>query len=362
MSVIGDALGRAERDYQAGHIQQKTHVPTRVSRKPATEPAETAVKGIARPRQSQTAGGGWFSNVLMVLFVAVIGFAGYMTVDPEWVDSLWKFPDLEPKAVATVSKTAAASIPTPVVQTAPPDDMPAAIDLPVSKMDAPFPVCPQVANAIDLPVEPIQTPPALEVGNVSPELAEPQTVPSEATVASTAKIVETASPKVRVPLQPTLPDSSADVEASPVVIPVANTAPIAVESPASPGERQTSLPVAIEKEKPTLKNKSRMGRRVGRKKLQEQPTRSLTRIPIQSNRLSDRFKVEGVMLGGERKSAVINGEIVGIDDEVDGAVVRAITDSGIAIEIDGRIRRVPVISKRKQDGPDQPMTETEFND
>ncbi|MCA9252468.1 MAG: hypothetical protein KDA54_15185, partial [Phycisphaerales bacterium] len=64
----------------------------------------------------------------------------------------------------------------------------------------------------------------------------------------------------------------------------------------------------------------------------------------------------------ERKSAVINGEIVGIDDEVDGAVVRAITDSGIAIEIDGRIRRVPVISKRKQDGPDQPMTETEFND
>ncbi|HNO77406.1 MAG TPA: hypothetical protein PKN33_05030 [Phycisphaerae bacterium] len=354
MSVIGDALGRAERDYQAGHNLQKAPVPTRVSKKPATEPAETAVKGIARPRQSQTAGGGWFSNVLMVLFVAVIGFAGYMTVYPDWVDSLWKFPDLQTPVVQIASNPVPTSNPMQINQSAPP------VDAPPATIEASFPVCPQVAIAVDRPVERVQVPPSIPVESTNTEWVDSHSVPHGAT--PIAKSGQTVSSDVPTPLQPTLPESSMAVEVQPIAPPVEASKPIVVEAPAVSVSQPTIKPVVDEIEKPTPKKRARLGRRVSREKPQTETTRSLARIPIQSSKLSDRFKVEGVMLGGERKSAVINGEIVGIDDEVDGAVVRAITDSGIAIEIDGRIRRVPVISKRKHDGPDQPMTETEFND
>ncbi len=311
MSVIGDALGRAERDYRADQIQNAVS-PTRAAMPAQDESAEMAVKGIARPQQSAGEGGGWFSASLMTLFVAIIGLAGYMTLYPEWVDSLWKFPDpVKQMAIATRKSSASG----------------------VSKGSSLG--GPEYANAFaplvpTCPAEALYSPAERNASDVSPLPPEPA-------------LPEPASPR---------PGPSFQVASRPAIEPDRNVEP---KPAVEPSVKKSS--------KPTAKRANPgKGRRVARTQTKPKPPRSITRIPVRTSDIKSRYNVDGVMLGGERKLAVINGEIVGVDEEVDGAVVRAITGSGVAVEVDGRIRRLPVRSKRAEDQESSSRSDLEFND
>jgi hypothetical protein len=321
MSVIGDALGRAERDYQAGQVRNAAK-PARASKAPTADSAETAVKGIARPQQSITDGGQWFSSILMTLFIAVIGFAGYMTVYPQWVDSLWKFP-APAKREATASAVAPA---TPQAIT----NAPSIERVTSAESLAPtVPICPAIA---------LQSPEQIFASIGVPEPLQP------------------ASPKTG-PIASVEPQPS--VVTTPKVEPKTKAAP---EPKVKPIIEEPVKPVVTQNASPSR------GRRVPRQQARQNPTRSTTKIPVRTDDFKSRFSVDGVMLGGERKMAVINGEIVGVDDEVDGAIVRAITGSGVAVEVDGRIRRVPVSTRQSSHDQsqsrdqDQQGSGFEFND
>ncbi len=60
-----------------------------------------------------------------------------------------------------------------------------------------------------------------------------------------------------------------------------------------------------------------------------------------------RLHVEGVMVGGSTKLAVINGTILEVGQQIEGVIISAITAQGIAVEIDGRIYRVPITGPQK---------------
>ncbi|GJM25104.1 MAG: hypothetical protein DHS20C16_15190 [Phycisphaerae bacterium] len=330
MSVIGDALGRAERDHRTDPIRDAA-TPSRSVTVPPSEAAETQLKGIARPQQSMIDGGRWFSSILMTLFVAVIGFAGYITIYPEWVDSLWKFPSTATQVATTNSNEATTPHETPM---APPIER----ITPAMSLAATAPACPTIA---------LQTPEQL-----------------------------IASIEVPKPLQPALPvaspDASAEVQPSAVTKPKIEPKPHTQPAPkvesaakANPVVENLAKPTPRKAKQPKTKQpkaKQRQGRRIPRKQARPTPTRSITKIPVRTTDLKSRFSVDGVMLGGERKTAVINGEIVGVDDEVDGAIVRAITGSGVAIEVDGRIRRVPVSAEQSPENQNESGGGVEFND
>lgn len=352
MSVIGDALGRAERDYQAGHIQ-KAVTPSRASRVRAPEPAETAVKGIARPQQSMTGGTSWFSSILMTVFVAVIGLAGYIAVYPEWVDSLWNFPDPNTSATSVASKSADSPV-VPVAAQAAPQVASAALPIPSEPV-----ICPQIAYAQFEPVA------SNQLSTTAPSSPTPQALPPvQSPFAQDAETKSSQSDAVAVPTprQQVLPGPLVTDDTKPAITPaVVESQSVAHEPVEKQGGDRIQKPTP--REKPATKHRKRpRGRRVTKRKPPEKPTRSITKVPVRTNKLAERFQVEGVMLGGERKLAVINGEIVGVDDEVDGAVVRAITGNGIAIEIDGRIRRVPVNMKNRSSVDGQSDVENELGD
>ncbi len=335
MSVIGDALGRAERDYRTGELHNAVAPSRAADPKPqyTDEASETAVKGIARPRQVSGAGGAFLSNALMTLFVTVIGFAGYLTVFPDWIDSLWKFPDLAPHGLAAPSNASLAE------QENSPNQQVVAAKSAVATANA---------NEVTTPLGP--TPAALPA-------AEP-----------TADI-ETSCPLLSV-IPEIDPHKISEINSATAI----NHATVVPNESISihenrMAERSIEKPTVRNKPKPIARKRNlRKGRRVSNRSIQRPKTRSITRVPVRSNDISSRFSVDGVMLGGERKLAVINGSIVGVDEEIDGAVVRAITGNGVAIEIGGRIRRLPIHAKHDTGSIDSPadgsmpMDDFEFND
>lgn len=66
------------------------------------------------------------------------------------------------------------------------------------------------------------------------------------------------------------------------------------------------------------------------------------RVETATSAISERFRLDGVMLGGQTKLAVVNGMIVEEGQRLDGAIVREIDGKFIVIEIDGQRHRIPM--------------------
>ena len=65
-------------------------------------------------------------------------------------------------------------------------------------------------------------------------------------------------------------------------------------------------------------------------------------VPTLTEPISARFRLEGVVLSGRTKLAVVNGAIIEVGQRIDGATVTAITKGSITIEVDGRTYRIPL--------------------
>lgn len=69
---------------------------------------------------------------------------------------------------------------------------------------------------------------------------------------------------------------------------------------------------------------------------------SQVRVATADSAIARRFQLEGVMLSGSSRMAVVNGAIVEVGQTVDGAIVREIDRRYITVEIDGQWVRVPL--------------------
>ncbi|NOX57832.1 MAG: general secretion pathway protein GspB [Planctomycetes bacterium] len=241
MTVIGDALNRADQDRRSGTVCAEV--------KPLIS-VVSETKGIAHPRQPTPPDTSSVSSFLSVALFSLAGFAVFMSLYPEWIDAIWQF------------------------QTSP-------------------------ALAVKVPLQ--------------DELDDRQT------------------------FQPALESGT---DAGIVPVPRMQAAPIT---------NSTQLGDVFPKDDRRLTNQREVSRSTNRPDpggSERSVSRSITQIPVTLKSTRALFRLEGVMLGGRRRLAVVNGAIVGVGDEVDGATVRAITSNTVALEIDGRVRRIPIRTSR----------------